>query len=105
MPDSGHQAWLAVLDALEAGIAAPANTHADHHDDGILAHLQWQPPVNLGPIPPDLIGRAQRIREAQRHTIDALQAAVRDNRQHHALVSAVNASMARPGAVYLDVAG
>ncbi|MBG6178852.1 hypothetical protein [Arthrobacter sp. CAN_A1] len=101
MPDSGQREWLAALDALEAGIAAATDTH----DDGILTHPQWHRPVNLGPIPADLVGRAQRIQDAQRHAIDALQAAVRENRQHYAMVSAVNASTARPGAVYLDVAG
>lgn len=112
MPDHTRQEWLAVLDALELTITTAAANGSvalapdgNGDDDGAPAVGRWVPPAGLGPIPPDLVDRAQRIREAQRRTVDTLQAAVKDNRQHHALIGAVNGSTARSGAVYLDVSG
>ena len=108
MPDRSRQDWLAVLEALELTIttaAAEGSVTLASDDDGVPAVARWDPPVDLGPIPPDLVDRAQRIREAQRRTVATLQAAIKDNRQHHALIGAVNGSTVRSGAVYLDVAG
>ncbi|GAA1109430.1 hypothetical protein [Arthrobacter flavus] len=108
MPDRSRQEWLAVLDALELTITETAVDGAvalAPEGDGAPAGARWVPPAGLGPIPPELVDRAQRIREAQRRTVATLQAAVKDNRQHHALIGAVNGSTARSGAVYLDVAG
>ena len=102
MPDQSRQEWLAILDVLEADVATAGQTQ---HDDGVTGAQRWDPPTDLGPIPPDLVVRARRIQDAQQRTVATLQAAVKDNRQHHALIGAVNASTARSGAVYLDVAG
>ncbi|NOJ60497.1 hypothetical protein [Arthrobacter sp. 260] len=102
MPDLTHNEWEAVLDTMERGIATAANAQ---HDDAVDASPGWHPPSDPGPLPADLVGRARRIQAAQRSIVDQLRSAVRENRQHHALLGAVNASTARPGAVYLDVAG
>ncbi|WP_035764005.1 hypothetical protein [Arthrobacter sp. H20] len=102
MPDRSRQGWLVILDTLEEDIAAAEKAQ---HDDGVTKAGHWDPPSGIGPIPSDLVDRAQRIREAQRRTVAMLQAAVKDNRQHHALIGAVNASTAPNRAVYLDVAG
>ncbi|MBG6190478.1 hypothetical protein IWX64_001418 [Arthrobacter sp. CAN_A212] len=102
MPDLTHGQWVAVLDTLERGIATAANAQ---HDDVVDASPGWHPPADPGPLPSDLVERALHIQAAQRSIAGQLRSAVRDNRQHHALLGAVNASTARPGAVYLDVAG
>lgn len=102
MPDLTRSEWVAVLDTLERGIATAANAQ---HDDAVDAARGWHPPADPGPLPPDLVDRARRIQAAQLSIAAQLRSAIRENRQHHALLGAVNASTARPGAVYLDVAG
>jgi hypothetical protein len=66
--------------------------------------VPWRPPIALGPIPPELVGRAARILEAQLHAIRYLEDVRQTEARHAAPVDRVHVESA-PHPVYFDLLG
>jgi hypothetical protein len=92
-PDELHEAWLSVLDDLEARVASPTS-----------ADVQWTPPT-IGRIPRDLVGRASRLLAAQRDAEAAIAAAKTRVESHLAALDTIDAAKPPARSIYLDVTG
>ena len=95
--------WAAVLDELEAELAAAAAPPAG--SGGRQAVAAWTAPRDLGPIPPALVDRATRLAAAQQEAIAALRVRARANRKQSAYLEAVPKTSGRDISIYLDVNG
>lgn len=97
MPDAAtdqEAGWVEALDELEAAL-------------GVLAAggvAPWSPPVDLGPLPAALAGRARALQAGQLELIAELSAARRATAEHLAALRAIPAAPRDTAAVYLDVA-
>ena len=65
--------------------------------------LTWQPALNLGPLPVELVPRARLLAKAQERAYIQLRGEARTNRRQAELIRSVPGPSA--AAVYLDVAG
>jgi hypothetical protein len=54
-PEGAPEDWVSILDRLEVGISL-----AFAGED-----LPWEPPLDAGPIPPELAGRARQLLAAR----------------------------------------
>ncbi|NKX53606.1 hypothetical protein [Arthrobacter mobilis] len=95
--------WLAVLDELEAQLAAASAARGG--GARLQAAAAWTAPKDLGPLPEDLVDRATRLAAAQQEAIAALRSAVRSARQQSAYLDAVPKASGPGAAVYLDLNG
>lgn len=107
MPDpkqSTSGAWSVLLDDMEAGLrAAEAAAAAGTPSDRTV--LDWTPPQGLGPLPEELVDRAQRIQAAQHNALRQLEEARASAARHLAALDAVPGSREHGHSVYLDVTG
>lgn len=95
--------WASVLNAMEESIVAsrlPATAETDDDDGGVPV---WVMPSYLGPMPPDLRSRANRILNEQRESIDALEERKRVTAKHLAAIEAVPPVNPGGPSAYLDV--
>lgn len=107
MPDpkqSTEGAWSALLDDMEtdlraAAAAAAAGTPSDRNA------LEWTPPQGLGPLPEELVERAEGIQAAQHKALQRLEEARASAAKHLAAIDAVPGSREHGHSVYLDVTG
>ncbi len=72
--------------------------------EGATHPVPWRPPIALGPIPPELVGRAARILEAQLHAIRYLEDVRQTAARHAASVDTIHIESA-PHPVYFDLLG
>lgn len=86
-------------DLRVAAAAAAAGTPSD------LSTLDWTPQQGLGPLPEELVERAQRIQAAQRKALHQLEEARASAARHLAALDAVPGSREHGHSVYLDVTG
>jgi hypothetical protein len=100
-PAGNHARWLAVLDELEAQLAAAAA----RTDGGAGLAEAWAAPKDLGLIPDELVGRATELAAAQQQAIASLRVELRANRRQSAYLQAVPKAAGTGTAVYLDVDG
>lgn len=97
--------WTEALDRLEA--------HADHAEQmlqGVPAGATgatvepWLPPVDLGPLPNELVPRARTLLARQQQLMAAIPGVMADNRRQQLVADRVGrATTAPPTPVYLDV--
>jgi hypothetical protein len=87
--------WGLILNRLEADIALAVSGGRTE---------PWEPPANLGPIPPELHSRAARILDAQRESMRILARTQADAAAHRHALDAVP-DFRKSGAIYLDVRG
>ncbi|WP_394769211.1 hypothetical protein [Lacisediminihabitans sp.] len=104
MPSSSENwdNWASVLNAMEESIAAsrlPARADAEDYG-GVPV---WVMPSYLGPMPPDLRTRANRIFSEQQESIDALEERKRVTGRHLAAIEAVPPVNPGGPSAYLDV--
>ncbi len=114
MTTAALTAWTTVLDALETALEAAADSVVDHAGNPAAGDLMrqtavlagWIPPQVDGPIPAELLPRAQRISERQQAVLTRLTADAETLRRHRSAVGSVRAAtVAQESAVYLDVTG
>lgn len=89
-------AWSAALDRFEADIALAVS-------GGTPA--SWSPPIDPGPVPPELLERAVRVLDAQQETRSILAKARDDAAAHRDALDSVPDSGHSGHALYLDVRG
>jgi hypothetical protein len=88
-PAAWTAAWNAALDELERYADAPA------------LGVDWEPPAGLGPMPIELLPRAQRVAQAQQRAVRRL---TDERRLAAAHLEAVDAAAPAPvRAIYLDL--
>jgi hypothetical protein len=92
-----RDAWIALLDELEASLGEAALGAAHELDSS------WSAPAGLGPIPLDLVDRARDILGGQRELIAELVGERRAVGDQLAALRQVPSQQAR--AVYLDITG
>ena len=95
MPDAALERWNALLDELAREI-----TNAGAHEGG-----PWRPPADLGPLPAELIERAQELAVAQQNAIAALEHEQTSTRRHLTALRAQPQQRNETGPVYLDASG
>ncbi|MGN6324952.1 hypothetical protein [Pseudolysinimonas sp.] len=88
-PAAWTAAWNAALDELERFADAPAL--------GVV----WEPPTHLGPLPAELLPRAQRVAAAQQRAIRRLTDERRIAAAHLEAVDAASPAPVR--AIYVDL--
>jgi hypothetical protein len=93
--------WANVLDELEASVIVGEQTLLTGATLTDLA--PWDRPTGLGPIPPELIGRARDLAERQRRVLSELPGAmVRVRRQLDLTRKIGSATAPRRPSVYID---
>ncbi|PZM97414.1 MAG: hypothetical protein DIU79_02620 [Actinobacteria bacterium] len=103
MSGDTRAAWVAVLDALERDVAAvEAMLSAPHDIDERERVEPWQPPAGLGPLPSDLVPRAERLLARQTAVTRQLTRHMAANRQQSALVARLETGAVRGGPEYVD---
>jgi hypothetical protein len=95
LPDTTLERWSALLDELERDLA----------DAGVREGTPWRPPAGLGPIPEQLIERAQVLAAAQRDEITELEDEQRSIRRHLAALRTLPQHRNETGPLYLDASG
>jgi hypothetical protein len=100
-----RQAWTAALDELELDVAAAEAMLADAHrlSDRPLAD-PWSPPQGLGPLPLDLLPRADGILERQITAAEHIARALATTRQQAAVAARIDSGRDRARPAYLDCA-
>jgi hypothetical protein len=95
--DDGSTAerWSALLDELER----------DTVNAGAREGLPWRPPADLGPLPLELLGRAQELAAAQQHAMAALEEEKTSTRRHLTALRSLPQHRDETGPVYLDASG
>jgi hypothetical protein len=86
------ETWAEVLDHLERELRHPDASG-------------WTPPENLGPIPPELEGRARALLDAQRDAVEAMSEQREQIGRHLSAVRSVPSAHDSARSVYLDVTG
>jgi hypothetical protein len=107
LPDpkqSTDGAWSALLDEMEADLHVAAAAAAAGAPSDLTA-LDWTPRQGLGPLPEELVERAQRILAAQNKALRQLEEAKASAAKHLAALDAVPGSREHGHSVYLDVTG
>ena len=100
---SWSRAWAAALDALELDVTAAEAVLASDHLEAVPL-TRWTPPQGLGPLPRDLVDRAQALLDRQIEVARQLGEAARLSRTHSRVAQAMRGTgPAVP--VYVDVAG
>jgi hypothetical protein len=101
---SAHRQWLQVLDELEAYLQfIPGGTADEDAEEDFDEAVQWSPPDDLGPLPPELVARAHRLLRGQRELVRKLEQAQQTAGRHLAVLRAVPAARSPDASVYLDV--
>lgn len=103
------ETWEAVLDRLEAELAAVERELAAHgpQSESAVTSAQlatWVPPRGLGPLPEGLIGRARDLAEAQGRLAERLDA-IRLSVVHHLMALRVTSTPTQRQPVFVDVQG
>ena len=93
--------WAAALDALEADVAAVEAVLADDTDTPVAA--AWTPPDDLGPLPLDLVPRAEALLARQFNATQAVGLALTANRKLSTAAARIEAgSPGAPRPAYVD---
>ena len=95
MPDATLERWTALLDELEQDLGRTGDPTAD----------AWRPPTGLGPIPAELISRAQKLAAAQQDAMVAIREEQSSTRRHLAALRALPQHRNETGPLYLDASG
>jgi hypothetical protein len=95
LPDATLERWSALLDELERDLG----------NAGAREGTPWRPPADLGPLPVELLGRAQELAAAQHHAIAALEEEQSTTRRHLAALRALPQHRNETGPLYLDASG
>ncbi|CEA06646.1 hypothetical protein BN1051_00053 [Arthrobacter saudimassiliensis] len=93
--------WDAVLTQLEDNLEASLDGSTLAEQAEAVAR-GWQPPLDLGPLPPELAARAVRLAQAQQRALKHLRREARVVRKQAELLRTAAPTQR---AVYLDVAG
>ena len=94
--------WLGILEAMEAELdRGSALVLRGQHDDALAPEIDYALPANAGPIPAELIERAQHVLEAQHEAIERVEVARRTTGRHLAAMRAVPPHRGERS-VYLD---
>lgn len=97
--------WVGILEAmedeLERGIAL---VRRGQHEEALAPAAAFAPPVDAGPIPAELVERAQHILEAQHVAIERVDVARRTTGRHLAAMRSVPPHRGERS-VYLDISG
>lgn len=101
--------WEAVLDRLEAELAAVERELAAHGPqlESAVTSAQlatWVPPRGLGPLPEGLLGRARDLAAAQARLAERLDA-IRLSVVHHLTALRATGAPAHRPPVFVDVQG
>lgn len=105
-PIDDREAWLRVLDQLEADVNAVAKNDQGEWDSERLRRLAaWKAPRRLGPIPHDQVDRALKLLAVQHDVIRRLESMQKTTAKHLRAVRAVPDGHSGETAVYLDVKG
>jgi hypothetical protein len=87
--------WSALLDELER----------DTVNAGAREGTPWRPPTDLGPLPAELLARAQELAAAQTHALAALEEEKTSTGRHLAALRSLPQHRNETGPVYLDASG
>jgi hypothetical protein len=100
-----RQAWTAALDEMELDVAAVEAMLADAHrlTDRPLTD-PWSPPQGLGPLPLDLLPRADAILGRQLAAAERITRALATTRQQAAVAARLDSGRDRARPAYLDCA-
>jgi hypothetical protein len=99
-----HDAWIAVLDELERGLAAAADSGAAAAPGAdIKPSGSWTPPPGIGPLPSVLADRAARLLHAQLDVESLLKNEHARVARHLVAVRAIDPARPARESVYLDV--
>jgi hypothetical protein len=103
--DASHDAWSRMLDELEAelgDILVPTGSATGVPADSTTG---WTPPVDLGPLPPELEIRARELLAGQRELIAELEHARRATAAQLNVLRKMPATRPARASVYLDTLG
>lgn len=104
LPESDNwTAWLDILAAMEADLAEFDRGLTFSGVSSIVP--EWKIPQNVGPIPENLVDRADRTLRAQRDAIRRVQDLQRETASHLTALRSVPSAVRTGQPVYLDVAG
>jgi hypothetical protein len=65
----------------------------------------WEPPVDLGPVPPELLERARLILDAQAEASALMGASNAETAKHLQAIDSIPEQQERPRLAFLDVTG
>jgi hypothetical protein len=100
-----RQHWVAALDELELEVeAAEAMLADDHRAREVPVSDAWAPPVGLGPLPLDLLPRADGILARQLGAAEAIALALAGTRRQVALSVRIETGEPAPRPAYVDCA-
>jgi len=94
-------AWSLALGDLEMDVAEAESMLAIDRVFEEKARDPWTPPVNLGPLPAHLAGRARTLLARQLYISRELTSAARNSRRHDRAISRLQVASPAPP-VYLD---
>ena len=84
-----------MLDELERDVA----------NAGAREGAPWRAPTDLGPLPAELVSRAQELASAQQAALATVQEQRDSTRRHLAALRALPQHRSQTGPVYLDTSG
>jgi hypothetical protein len=101
LPEAQTANWIAVLAAMEAGLAV-ANDAKTWDDDEVVPAVVWVIPDAIGPLPSSLRDHATQVVKAQDETIRRLEDRREVMSRHLAALRSIPAAQGGNSA-YLDV--
>jgi hypothetical protein len=97
--------WVGILEAMEDELERSiALVRRGQHEEAFAPAAAFAPPVDAGPIPAELVERAQHILEAQQVAIERVDVARRTTGRHLAAMRSVPPHRGERS-VYLDISG
>ena len=104
LPESDNwTAWLDILAGMEVDLA---KFDRELMFSGVLSIVpEWKNPQDVGPIPENLVDRADRTLRTQLDAIRRLQDLQRETASHLTVLRSIPSAVRTGQPVYLDVAG
>lgn len=97
--------WMDILEAMEAELErSDALARRGQHAEPLAPAASFTPPSDAGPIPVELVERAQHILSAQHEAIERVEVVRRTTGRHLAAMRSVPPHRG-DHAVYLDISG
>jgi len=100
-PQTSWSSWSAALDGLEATVIVTEELLRDRQS--AAEPEPWEPPTDLGALPPELLERARSIAQRQRAILGQLPSVVETAQRQRDLTRRITgATNTRHGSVYID---
>jgi hypothetical protein len=94
--------WFRILDVMEAAVGLAAGAA---ENGGVARPAPWNPPRNPGPLPAELVERAQRLQVLQATAAEILEAKLRTTAKHLVALESIPGMGAAGRSAFLDVTG